>query len=102
MTSPKKVKHWYWYLGLILILWFLGIPQAIFMGGIELVQGHPRSAVAELANVPLNFAEWLLITTPGRIARDPAIGIGLFLGNLTPLGVGIWLMCKKPKKEEGK
>ena len=97
MEKIKKTKRWYWYLGLAILLLWLGIPQAVFKSVLYLAESLPRHAVVELAYVPLNLAEWLVVTTPNRIAEDPATGIPLFIGNIAVLGIGIWLMCRKPK-----
>jgi hypothetical protein len=97
MGKIKKPRKWYWWLGLAIVLFWLGIPQAVFKSVLYLAESLPRHAVVELANVPLNLAEWLFVTTPSRIAEAPVSGTFIFIGSIAVLGIGIWLMCRKPK-----
>jgi len=100
-SKTVVVKRWYWYLGLIIVLLHLGILQAFFMGGLALLAGNPKLALVELISVPLELWDRLIFTIP-IIIHDPIVGMSLFIGNITIPGIGIWLMCRKPKKEEGK
>lgn len=46
-----------WYLGLVMVLQFLGVPWAILKGMFDLVEGHWRSAVVQVVYIPLNLFE---------------------------------------------
>ncbi|MDD5127693.1 MAG: hypothetical protein PHR43_06345 [Dehalococcoidales bacterium] len=96
-AAKKSGKRWYWYLGLILILQFFNIPMGILKAGLDLIEGYPKSALAQLANIFLDFGERYLVVFPTRISEDPFVGIGMLIGSFLPLVIGIWLIKKKPK-----
>ena len=101
-AAKKAGKRWYWYLGLLLILQFFGIPLAIVKTFLYLIEGLPRHAVAQLANIFLDFGEWILVKVPQRIQENPFSGIGILIGEVLVLVIGIWLVRRKPRirKEE--
>lgn len=94
MEKTERGKRWYWYLGLVMVLQFLGVPLAILKAMFHLVEGYWRSAVAQVVYIPLNLFEWIMITVPNRIAEDPPLGIGFLIGNVSILVVGIWLLYR--------
>ncbi|TSA58194.1 zinc ribbon domain-containing protein [bacterium] len=98
MEKAGRGIRWYWYLGLVMVLQFLGIPWAILKGLIYLVDGQWELAVVQVVGIPLNLLNWILVTVPNRIAENPPVGIGLLIGNISILVVGIWLLYRGGKR----
>jgi len=99
--AKKGAKRWYWYLGLLLILQFFGIPLAVIKAFLDLIEGYPKHALVQIIDIFLNFAMWLTVTVPKRIGEDPLSGIGIFIGEVLVLVIGIWLVRRKPRTGKG-
>ncbi len=92
--SNRKKKRWYWWTGLLILVFITGIPYALLKAFLFLVEGLPRHAVSVLLDVPLNWFETILVTIPEALSTNLAIGIGMVVGIVGIPVFCIWLMKK--------
>lgn len=89
--------NWKRWLGLTIILLFLGIPQACLISVFYILEKTPELVIREFGYIPLNLAHLYLVKIPGMFSSNVVYGLGGLIVAVGLPTVGIWLLVRKEK-----